>query len=326
MAKYNIDDILNELGVEGAGPKEQPPNAPAGGASTPNVPVKRHRVDDAESSFSPVPSVPANQGDIVKAQPGSQASLAPTSAVGPATRDIYVPGPTGSARSETDELADLLLTRGAVTGERLQVALQVIRQSPGRRLPEVLIEQGCDEALVQGAVAELAGVPFERIDLNKGLEGGFDGQILQRLTPEFCKQNGVIPLRMEGQRLVLATTQADNVFLIDEVRQRLGVAGVKLVLTTAFDIKGTLEIIGEGAAQDVNVNDLLSGVEDSDVQVEKKSIEETDLAAASNESPVIRYVNYIIQTAVKEARATSTSSLRRRSSACGSASTASSLR
>ena len=49
MGKYNIDDILNDLGMGdegGADPRK-----------------KRHRIDTAESSFSPLPSVPANQPD-----------------------------------------------------------------------------------------------------------------------------------------------------------------------------------------------------------------------------------------------------------------------
>ena len=49
MAKYNIDDILSELGVDGA--KD---TGDAKGA-------KKHRIDENENSFSPLPSVPANQ-------------------------------------------------------------------------------------------------------------------------------------------------------------------------------------------------------------------------------------------------------------------------
>jgi type IV pilus assembly protein PilB len=111
----------------------------------------------------------------------------------------------------------------------------------------------------------------------------------------------VVPLRMEGQRVVIAALRHDNVFLVDEIKQRLGVPGVKLVLTTAFDIKGVLEILGEDTKQDEDVSELLSQVDEGDVQVEKtKEGDVVDLEREGNESPVIRYVNYIIQTAVKE--------------------------
>src|SRR5262245_14045108 len=199
---------------------------------------------------------------------------------GPDLSEIYVP-PTpapagdGSAPPPAAGLGEMLLAKGVVTAERLTVAQQVIKASPGKRLADVLIEQGVDEAAVQAAVAEFAGIPFERINLEKGLDGGFDGKLIQRLTPEFCKRHMLIPLRTEGSRVVIGATQADNVFLLDEVRQALGgpgqAPGVKLVLVTAFDVKGALEIVGGGAAPAEDVSKILSEVEDADVQVEKKT-------------------------------------------------------
>ncbi len=58
---------------------------------------------------------------------------------------------------------------------------------------------------------------------------------------------------------------------------------------------------GESPQQDVDVSEILSEVDEADVQVEKrKSEQDVDLEKEAAESPVIRYVNYIIQTAVKE--------------------------
>jgi len=299
VAKYNIDDILNELGADDGSTKKEPrPTA------------KPHRVDQAEQSFSPLPSVPANQRafgvaapeGLVKPDPAVKAPVASSApSVGPAISEIYRPEkPDPAAESNAQELGALLVTRGALTPERLNVAQQVIKQSPGRRLGEILLEQGVDETAIQQATAELAGIPFERIDLEKGLDGGFDGKLVQRLTPDFCKQNQIIPLRTDGSRVVIGATRADNVFMIDEVRERLGGTPVKLVLVTAFDVRGVLEIMGEGKQEDVDVSKILSEVDDADVQVEKQSQEAVDLEREAGESPVIRYVNYIIQTAVKE--------------------------
>jgi type IV pilus assembly protein PilB len=300
VAKYNIDDILSELGVDAAAPKAK------GGKGEP----KRHSIDDAEDPFSPLPSSPANQRQgQTPAAPvldpevriPTQSSSEPS--VGPAISDIYSPDPRESGEGEGASVAgvgEILLSKGVINAERLTSAQQVVKASPGKRLADVLAEQGVDEAAVQAAVAEVAGIPFERIDLEKGLEGGFDGKLLQRLTPEFCKRRMVIPLRTEGTRVVIGATQADDVFLLDEVRQALGSSGVKLVLVTAFDVKGALEIVGGDSAPAADVSKILSEVEDSDVQVEKKSSEVVDLEKEAGESPVIRYVNYIIQAAVKE--------------------------
>jgi type IV pilus assembly protein PilB len=291
VGKYNIDDILNELGVDdtGEGPRRAPPES------------KKHTVDRAERPLAPLPSVPANQRTFGVQAPTAPApsrvagSSAPS--VGPAVAEIYTPG----ANSEKSaELGELLLSRGVVTPDKLAAAQQVVRSSPGRRLSDILMEQGVDSTAVQRALAELAGVPFERIDFEKGLDGGFDGKMLQRLTPAFCKERQVIPLRMEGSRLVVATTSSDNPFLLDEVRARAGVP-VKFVLTTADDIKGALEIIGDSHNQEqVDVSEILAEVQEGDVQVDTTRSEEVDLEKVAEEGPVIRYVNHIIQMAIQQ--------------------------
>jgi type IV pilus assembly protein PilB len=62
-----------------------------------------------------------------------------------------------------------------------------------------------------------------------------------------------------------------------------------------------MEIVGAGKEEsNVDVSELLAEVGEGDVQVEKKESSEVNLEKEAAESPVIRYVNYIIQTAVKE--------------------------
>ena len=309
MGKHNIDDILNELGVESP---EGSPRSP--GREGPRRLRRPGATDDDEAVFHPLPSMPANQrlyGGADEAPPkrdtppanGAGGPSSPTSAgPAPGVRQIYQPEANALAR--TTELVTILQARGIVPTDKLNNAQQVVRQSPGRRLVEVLIEQGCDETAVQQAVAEAAGVPFERIDLARGVDGGFDGKLTQRLGVDFCKDRQIVPLRTEGSRVVIAGIRHDDVFLTDEIKSKLGVAGVKMVLTTAFDIRGVLEIVGGGetkpAQEDVDLTSILSEVDESDVQVEKAHSTEVDLEKQAGESPVIRYVNYIIQNAVKE--------------------------
>ncbi|MCE7973043.1 MAG: type II/IV secretion system protein [Leptolyngbya sp. PLA1] len=255
MAKYNIDDILNELGVQGSG--DQQPAAP------------KHRVDQAEAALAPVPAVPAHQ------------RAAPLATKG-------------------DDLGQVLVAQGIITSERLTVAQQVVKASPGKKLADAIIEQGADEIAVQKAAAEIAGIPFERIDFDKGLDGGFDGKMLQRLTGAFCKQNQIIPLRTEGNRVIVGTTQPENVFLLDEIRTALGVQSVKMVAIPAFDVRGALEVLGEKPEDTVDVNQILAEVQEGDVQVDKPQSEEVDTGKEASDGPVIRYVNHIIQLAVQQ--------------------------
>ncbi|QOI99937.1 MAG: Flp pilus assembly complex ATPase component TadA [Phycisphaeraceae bacterium] len=299
MAKYNVDDILKGLGM---GDESAPDKSPA----------RKHRVDRAESSFSPLPAVPANQvftpvdtqGHPARASQDPAVPApprpAPPSAVGAALSDVYQPDASGD-QGATSDLPGFLLERGVVAADKITTAQQILRQSPGRRLTDVLVEQGVDENTLQPAVAAWHNIPFEKVDLEKGLDGGFDGMLLQRLTVEFCKQHLVVPLRHDGSRVVIGATRPDDAFVLDEIRARLGVP-CKLVLVTSFDVRAALEIVtgkDESAAAE-DVNQILADVEEGDVQVEKGTQEAVDLQAEAAGSPVIKIVNHIIQMASKE--------------------------
>jgi type IV pilus assembly protein PilB len=281
LAKHKIDDILSELGVSGG--KGAPREAPA-----PRAPGRRGR-PDAAPEFAEMQRAATDDPPATAPAPGPG---------GQALSEIYIPDT--DAPPSAAELGDLLLSKGVITAQALNTAQSVIKQSPGRRLVDVLVEQGADEAGLQQAVAEHAGIPFERIELGKNREGGFEAGLLQRLTTDFCKTHQVVPLRREGTRAVVGATRTDDVFLIDEIRMRLGMP-VKLVLVTHVDVRAVLEIAGASEKRDEpDVAEILREVHDGDVQVEKESEKATDLEKEAGESPVIRYVNYIIQSAVKE--------------------------
>lgn len=298
----DIDDILSELGVSTDGKRPTRRLRESDRKS-------RHSIDARPASFSPLPSMPSGQrrfgedGRPIEDDPAVPVAPARPQAtnVHNSVAEIYRPEEAQELAEVPSDLRERLLASGVIKPGEMTAAEQVIRQSPGQSLVRVLIDQGADEVAVQKVVAESAGVPFERIDVAAGLDGGFDGKMLQRLTGEFCKHHMVIPLRVEGTRAVVGSTRPDDIFLIDEIRSRLGVPSVKVVLVTASDVRAALELVGESSAEDDDLNDILADVEEADVEVSRsESAEAVDLEAKAGESPVIRYVNYIIQTAVKE--------------------------
>ncbi len=199
------------------------------------------------------------------------------------------------------ELLDVLRDKGA-PASKLDAVQQILAKAPTTPAAACLIEHGVDEVLVQETVAGIGGIPFERIDVDRGEDGAVEGRLVQKLTPDYCKSSGVMPLRMEGTRPVVGVTQ-DNVFLVDDIKTRLGVSSVKIVMVTASDLAAALKLLGHGQAEQAeeeDINELLRDVEESDVQVEQKKADDSDLEAAAGQSPVIRIVNHIIQTAVKE--------------------------
>ncbi len=300
----DIDDILNELGVDENDQRTR--RAPRSNRGS-----QQHRLDKRAGSFSPLPPMPSGQrrfgqdpSPSVDDDPAvlENQLTTPDAGIGNAVQEIYRPDQNNDlAHHDDEDLAKQLVESGAVSPEQITAANQVIKQSPGTMLIDLLVEQGADEEKIQTIVAQRAGVPFERVDIEAGLDGGFDGKLLQRLTPEFCNAHKVLPIRTEGTRVVIGAVSHDDVFMIDEITSRLHVSSVKLVLVTSGDIKAALELVGHDGGDDIDLNDILSDIDEGDVEVSStQQTEAVDLEAQAGESPVIRYVNYIIQNAVKE--------------------------
>jgi|TARA_R110002073_G_scaffold152651_2_gene307130 type IV pilus assembly protein PilB len=299
----DIDDILNELGVDENDHRPRRSIRPKAAG--------QHRLDQRAGSFSPLPSMPSGQrrfgqdgGTSVDEDPDVLENQITTTggSIGSAVHEIYRPNQADNASDPADgDFTQQLIDSGAVTPEQITAANQILKQTPGAFFVDLLIDQGADEEKVQTVVAQRAGVSFERVDIEAGLDGGFDGKLLQRLTPEFCKAHHVLPLRTEGTRVVMGVVTPDDVFMIDEISSRLRVSSVKIVLVTPGDIRAALELIGHDSGEDVDLSEILADVDVGDVEVSQaQQAEAVDLEAQAGESPVIRYVNYIIQNAVKE--------------------------
>ncbi len=317
MARSRYDDILNDLGLGEGNTTPRDPSDHNGQDQNARRGDDSHaanKPDGDEPVYSPLPSSPVNQklfGEEPAVAPGRGADPVKSDSkeriessskqIGAALSDIFTPEDVSSG---TTDVGELLVSKGVIAEDKLAIARNALKGAPGKRIADILIEQGVDEAMVQAAVAAIEHLPFERIDLNKGLDGGFDGQLLQRLSVDFCKANQCMPLRTEGSRVVVGCTRTNDVFLVDEIRRRLGVPAIKLVVVTSYDIKASLDIIGGGnPTSDVDVAQLLSDasqVHESDVQVEKAKADEVNLEAEAQGSPVIRIVNHIIQQAVKD--------------------------
>ena len=127
-------------------------------------------------------------------------------------------------KADGADIGDRLLAAGLIDSAMLSSARRVLQQTPGKSLAEVLTDRGADEAEVQMVVAEVARLPFERVDGND--PNSYHAKAVHRLGPKFCQQNRALPLRQEGSRLIVGTTSPDDVFVLDDIKRQLGVASV----------------------------------------------------------------------------------------------------
>ncbi len=311
---FNWDELMKGLGQprkdapkepspappDGVGANGPPPRAPGHSRSSlgdlANAPLPRPRAPISPSMDAPRPPDLNGRGfgaelDTTMASHGADpARQRPDDALS----DVYTPAARGAAL----DLGQILVERGVIDQERLSSAQRVMRQTPDKKLSQVVIEAGADEAKVQAVVAEIARIGFERLD-PKGKDQ-YEPRALQRLGHDYCRQQLVMPLRQEGNRIVVGTTSPDDVFLLDEVKRRLGVSAVKHVLVTAADINALILAITEAHTQEPDIDSILANVEEDDVEVEEEVKEADNVEQDAESSPVVRFVNHIIQSALKD--------------------------
>ena len=205
---------------------------------------------------------------------------------------LYVPERV--AARETVE--GLLLSRGVITDEQLGKAEEERRKSPGRTVAQLLVEQGAAaEADVLAALAETLDLPFERPERD-----ALDPAALALLPPEFTAKNALLPLRLVGGALLLGTADPTNVFLLDEARRRAG-REVRPVVVPAADIARIAEQLRGAAEEGTAVEAIIADMAEDDVQVvEQPDDDVADLEKMGSESPVIRFVNYLIADAIRQ--------------------------
>jgi type IV pilus assembly protein PilB len=225
--------------------------------------------------------------------PGPQA---PASAgTGDPVRDfqtLWEPTATPARKS----VEALLLERGHVNEEQLDQARKVAAQTPGKTLPQILLTMNAaSEAQILSAQAETLGMPFETPD-----KASIDNEAFNHLPLDFVRKNLVLPMRFEEKVLVVGMADPANVFMLDEVRRKTK-RELRVVAVTGADIGRIVEQL-TSANSDVKVDELIKDMAEDDIQLvkEDRGDDVTDLEKIGSESPVIRFVNYLLFDALKQ--------------------------
>ncbi|MFA5252731.1 MAG: GspE/PulE family protein, partial [Phycisphaerae bacterium] len=147
------------------------------------------------------------------------------------------------------------------------------------------------------AKASLCGLEFRRIkpeDVEK--------EAFEKLDIDFIKDNYVCPIAIEkgsaeGEILVVATSEPANVFAIEDVKRQTRME-LKVVVCSAEAIKAVCDSFREDKT-DYNFDDIISDMTDVEVVADQENDFE-DLEKMAGQSPVIKFVNYLISRAVND--------------------------
>jgi len=191
----------------------------------------------------------------------------------------------------TSRLGELLVKENLITPEQLKKAIEE-QKATGGRLGSSLTKLGyvTDEELLS-FLSKQYNVPAINLD-----EFEIDKEIARKIPENIARKHLVIPVNQAGSTLIVATSDPTNLAVTDEIKFLTGY-NVEFVAATENAIKKAIEKYFEVSTDYQEIID--EAAEEYEVVGEEENIDVKTLEKASEEAPVIKLVNSILNDAIK---------------------------
>jgi type IV pilus assembly protein PilB len=249
--------------------------------------MKRPFVSEDKSGLS------RPDGDYRKASgtsdPGAQVGADSESICG--LSDLYVP--EEPAEIHVRDVADVLLEMGKISAAQQAKLTKQRAQKPDADVAQLLIKAGmCTADDILMAKAELAGLEFHHITPDD-----VEAEAFARLDNDFIRNSFICPVAIEEGTLVVATSEPENVFALEDVKGQTGM-DLQIIMCSQQDIEAVCDAFKEEGIDD-SLDDIISDMTEVEV-VQDQQDDSEDLEKMAGQSPVIKFVNYLISNAIHE--------------------------
>ena len=194
---------------------------------------------------------------------------------------------------EDRSLGAILLESTSLTEAQLEQALMVHREK-GIKLGDALVQlKFLRSEDILKALSIQMGLPYEnRINTDE-----ISSDLLTPLPINFAKKNEMLPLRKDGNAVVVAISDPTNYNALDDLRIIYGTR-VKPVIASGYEIMNAINAAynkeqGEG-------NSAMNDLDENMGEIASEFDEPVDLLDADDEAPIIRLVNTLMFRAVKQ--------------------------
>jgi len=214
----------------------------------------------------------------------------------PGLSDLYLPQEQEVVEDpcREEDIADILLSMGRLSQEQYTAIRQEGNKNQGLNIKGRLLSTGqVTEVDIQAAEAHIYGFEFREIHPEDISTDAFE-----KLDIDFMKSNYILPIAIEDEVLVLAVADPSDLFTIEDVERRTEMK-VRVVVCTRSDISAICDSFEQQQQIDYSVDDIISDMVEVEV-VQDESDESDDLEQMAGQSPVIKFVNYLISNAIKE--------------------------
>jgi general secretion pathway protein E len=195
------------------------------------------------------------------------------------------------------DLGEILLRTTRLDSDQLDRA-RLRQDETHERLGDILLEEGmlnADEVL--GGIGEQLGLEVRQLIELEDL----DQELVSRIPISFAKQHRVLPISLDEDRglIRVATSNPLDTAPIDALRILFDQNDIEIVLVSERTLLSAInQVYDHGAARTDQLAEEAS--DDLDALADEASHEPQDLLEATDDAPIIRLVNSLLQHAVKE--------------------------
>ncbi|MCL4787338.1 MAG: Flp pilus assembly complex ATPase component TadA [Verrucomicrobia bacterium] len=206
-------------------------------------------------------------------------------------------------KSFGERIADALIEDGLLTTRQVEELMEQ-QKKEGTRFIKLVLEKAYvsdqDMTVSMGRVLNVSPINLGRISISP--------EVADLLPREIANNHKVVPVSRLENKLYLAMADPLNVLAIDDVKRitRLDVSPMIASEKAILDKLNHLDAAKGGSMEDIIMDAQKKGEADEgdeDVQTVREAIEEVNLdqlAASSEEAPVIKLANIILVQAIKD--------------------------
>jgi len=182
---------------------------------------------------------------------------------------------------------------GIITDDQLSKVRGIRKKRADCDVCQIIAElKLADELEISMAQASLYAFEFRRVEPEQVDRKAFD-----KLELEYIKSNHIMPIALRGKTLVVATSRPADLFVIEDVKRQTQMT-VETVVCLDEDIDKVCNTFDDKKS-DYDLDDIIGDMADVEV-VQDQQEDSEDLEQMAGQSPVIKFVNYLISKAVRE--------------------------
>jgi type IV pilus assembly protein PilB len=139
-------------------------------------------------------------------------------------------------KATNKHLGELLVERGVISHDQLNISIEYQRKNPGGLLGEVLVElKFATEKDIAQALTCQYGFPYLPLSSYE-----IDAEVVRSVPESVCRQFCLVPIDKIGKSLTVAMANPLNLQAVEDVELITG-CSVQVFVSTASDIKQSMD-------------------------------------------------------------------------------------